>query len=72
LVLLATAAPAAADEAATLYRDNCAVCHGADRLGGTGPALLPENLQRLKKTDAAELIGGGRPATQMPAKSMPW
>jgi WD40 repeat protein len=67
LVLLATAAPAAADEAATLYRDNCAVCHGADRLGGTGPALLPENLQRLKKTDAAELIGGGRPATQMPA-----
>ena len=31
------------------YQANCASCHGADRLGGIGPALLPENLSRLKK-----------------------
>jgi mono/diheme cytochrome c family protein len=33
---------------AELYAENCASCHGADRLGLTGPALLPGNLQRLK------------------------
>ena len=31
------------------YADLCAACHGADRLGGTGPALLPENLARLRR-----------------------
>ncbi len=33
----------------TLYLQQCAACHGPDRLGGMGPALLPENLGRLKK-----------------------
>jgi WD40 repeat protein/cytochrome c553 len=65
--LLLLAPPAAAEDAAALYQQNCAACHGADRLGGTGPALLPENLQRLRESDAAKVIGGGRPATQMPA-----
>ena len=32
-----------------------------------GPALLPENLGRLKKSEAADVIAHGRPATQMPA-----
>lgn len=31
-----------------------------------GPALLPENLGRLKKTEALEVIRAGRAATQMP------
>ncbi len=31
-----------------------------------GPALLPENLGRLKKTEALNVIRGGRAATQMP------
>lgn len=50
-----------------LYQEHCASCHGSDRLGGTGPALLPENLTRLKKGQAEESIRNGRPATQMPA-----
>ncbi len=49
-----------------LYQEHCASCHGADRLGAMGPALLPENLGRLKKTEALEVILHGRPATQMP------
>ena len=32
-----------------------------------GPALLPENLERLKKPAAEEVIAQGRHATQMPA-----
>ena len=49
------------------YATHCASCHGADRLGGMGPALLPENLERLRKPAAAETIAEGRLATQMPA-----
>ncbi|WP_300453875.1 nitrite reductase [Accumulibacter sp.] len=58
--------PAAADVAA-LYREHCAACHGESRLGGIGPALLPENLERLRKADAVKVIRDGRVATQMPA-----
>ena len=56
-----------ADESGTetLYLQQCAACHGPDRLGGMGPALLPENLGRLKKTEAERVIREGRPATQM-------
>ena len=49
-----------------LYQQHCAACHGADRLGAMGPALLPENLGRLKKTEAVNVIRDGRVATQMP------
>lgn len=64
---VALAAPAAAEpDAAALYREHCAACHGADRLGGTGPALLPEAFGRLTREQAAEVIAHGRPATQMP------
>ena len=52
---------------AALYQHHCASCHGADRLGGIGPALLPENLKRLKKKTAIRVISDGRVATQMPA-----
>jgi dihydro-heme d1 dehydrogenase len=58
---------AASPDAAALFVKHCASCHGADRLGAMGPALLPENLQRTPKGTAAELISAGRPATQMPA-----
>ena len=37
-----------------LYDTHCASCHGADRLGGIGPALLPENLSRLKQPEAEQ------------------
>ncbi|MBF0256557.1 MAG: c-type cytochrome, partial [Gammaproteobacteria bacterium] len=49
----------------TLYQQPCASCHGADRLGGIGPALLPENMGRLKPQEAAKVIAEGRAATQM-------
>ena len=50
-----------------LYLGHCAQCHGMDRLGEMGPALLPENLKRLRKQSAFEVIKNGRAATQMPA-----
>ncbi len=49
------------------YQQHCASCHGIDRLGGMGPALLPENLKRLRKKNAIKVIQQGRAATQMPA-----
>ena len=51
----------------TLYLKHCAACHGAERLGGTGPALLPQNLKRLRSSAAQEVIAQGRVLTQMPA-----
>lgn len=50
-----------------VYQSHCASCHGADRLGGAGPALLPGNLERLRRPDAIKTIAEGRQATQMPA-----
>ena len=50
-----------------LFQEHCAACHGGNRLGGTGPALLPGNLRRLKPEKAENVIASGRPATQMPA-----
>jgi cytochrome c553 len=58
---------AAAPDAGVLFAKHCASCHGADRLGGMGPVLLPESLQRTKRDDAVRTIASGRPATQMPA-----
>jgi DNA-binding beta-propeller fold protein YncE/cytochrome c553 len=66
LLALAPAAGAEPD-AAGLYREHCASCHGEGRLGGTGPALLPESLGRLKPEAAAKVIAEGRASTQMPA-----
>ena len=67
-LLTLIALPAAADEidAAKIYKQHCAQCHGEDRLGRLGPALLPQNLKRLRKNRALGVISRGRPATQMP------
>jgi mono/diheme cytochrome c family protein/DNA-binding beta-propeller fold protein YncE len=59
------AQPVAVEQAAALYQEHCAACHGAQRVGGMGPALLPESLQRLRKPEAAKVITQGRVATQM-------
>ena len=68
LVALLLSAQAWADSRPPkLYAQHCASCHGADRLGLMGPALLPENLARLKKNEALEVIRDSRPAVQMPA-----
>ncbi len=53
-------------DAAALYHEHCAACHGEQRSGGMGPALLPESLERLRRTESVQVIGNGRPATQMP------
>ncbi len=52
---------------AAVYQAHCASCHGADRLGAMGPALLPENLSRVRRVQAGTSIAEGLPATQMPA-----
>lgn len=49
-----------------LYEEHCVSCHGADRFGKMGPALLPENLGRLKREEAQAVIKDGRALTQMP------
>jgi len=49
-----------------LYQTHCAECHGANRLGSIGPALLPDNLKRLRQNTAENVIKLGRIATQMP------
>ena len=51
------------------YAEFCAACHGADRLGGIGTALLPENLERLRRPEAIKTIADGRNASQMPGFS---
>ena len=61
----AATAVAPALNAAALYQQHCAVCHGEQRLGGMGPALLPESLARLRKPEALKVIREGRAATQM-------
>ncbi|MDP3481850.1 MAG: c-type cytochrome, partial [Sulfuricella sp.] len=55
----------AAPDVQKLYGEHCATCHGADRLGGAGPALLPENLARLRQPEAFKTIAEGRIASQM-------
>ncbi len=65
LSALFLALPAGAAEPQQIYQEHCAACHGADRLGITGPALLPESLARLRKPAAIQTVTEGRAATQM-------
>ena len=69
LLAAALAGPSATASSAAEknYQQHCARCHGADRLGLMGPALLPENLSRLRREMAQKTISAGRAATQMPA-----
>ncbi len=67
IAVLAAAPASASPDAPALYGEHCAECHGAGRLGGMGPALLPQNLGRLKPPRATTVIAAGRTATQMPA-----
>jgi len=68
-VLVTAMMPAGADDTQALYQAQCASCHGEDRLGGIGPALLPGNLSRLKPQAAEAVIRDGRAASQMPGFS---
>ena len=64
LVLLGVDLARAAEPEA-LYQQHCAACHGANRTGAMGPALLPESLERLRRPEAVKVITQGRIATQM-------
>ncbi|MGD9785629.1 MAG: cytochrome D1 domain-containing protein [Hyphomicrobiaceae bacterium] len=66
-VTVASAAVAQPITVENVYAQYCASCHGVDRLGGTGPALIPETLARTKADAIAATIANGRPSTQMPA-----
>ena len=67
LLFQATSVQAKQSSVTELYQQHCASCHGPQRLGAMGPALLPENLGRLSRKRAALVIAHGRAATQMPA-----
>ena len=67
ICLAGASLPAGAAGAQHLYQEHCVACHGESRLGGIGPALLPENLERLRTSEAVRVIREGRMATQMPA-----
>ncbi len=53
LCLCGVTTVSANDDTPALYKQHCAECHGEDRLGKVGPALLPQNLKRLRKKAAA-------------------
>ncbi|MDZ7711355.1 MAG: cytochrome D1 domain-containing protein [Roseovarius sp.] len=66
LALLWSPVARAEPDAAALYRTHCADCHAETRLGGTGPALIPQTLRRMYGPALTEVIAHGRAATQMP------
>lgn len=60
--------PTQVTDFATLYRQNCSACHGAD--GQDGPAIDLANPEYQAIVDDATLrkwISGGMPGTEMPA-----
>ena len=67
LLILVTNLPliAAGADSSELYRAHCLSCHGEDRLGAMGPALLPQSLERLKPAEVLATIRDGRVATRM-------
>ena len=65
LGLLLVTPALAQPNAAALYQQHCASCHGAQRTGLMGPALLPESLERTRPAEVLRVITEGRQATQM-------
>lgn len=67
LVIAATLAMGAAQaDPRANYLEFCADCHDANRLGGTGPALIPQTLKRMRGPKVEAVIRDGRVTTQMP------
>ena len=58
----------AAGPTALLFWDKCSGCHGVERQGGVGPALIPQRLSEADSEELKETIDNGRPGTAMP----PW
>lgn len=51
---------------AVLYLEECAGCHGADREGAMGPALIPQLLASRSDEELKDIILNGIPDTAMP------
>ncbi|MDH5677226.1 MAG: c-type cytochrome [Nitrospinota bacterium] len=73
LALAITISLAAPDIAATAttsveedYTKFCAPCHRQDRLGFTGPPLIPGHFSKTNENQLTDVIAEGLPATQMP------
>lgn len=62
---LGASALAAGPDADALYQEHCSECHGPSRLGGIGPALIPQTLRRMYGPKMHDVIANGRVATQM-------
>ena len=69
-VVMAADPPDAGRQTQLLYllKHDCGSCHGMTRQGGLGPALLPENTNKLPPDMLVATILEGRPGTPMP----PW
>ena len=50
-----------------LYDQYCAACHHVDRIGHSGPPLLPQFIKRKKPEQLENIMLHGLPATLMPA-----
>ena len=70
MALLLAVPALARPDAAKLYSDNCAACHAPTRLGGTGPALIPESLGRIKGEKLEALIATLKPLIGEPVLSL--
>lgn len=64
---LAAMTPADIERGQRLFRHNCAVCHGFDGTGGTGPPLTRARFHRASgNEELVELITSGIPDRGMP------
>lgn len=59
-----------ADQGASLYQTNCSSCHGADGLGGVGPALYTKQFLAADDRQIRQLIAVGVPGSPMNAYSL--
>ena len=55
-------------DAAAIFSANCARCHGADRSGRNGPALLPERLTKDASIYEATITNGSGPMPSFGSK----
>jgi mono/diheme cytochrome c family protein len=50
----------------TLFRVNCAICHGIEGKGSQGPSLVSGPLSALSEDELVGKIGKGKPLAGMP------
>ena len=55
-----------ATDGATLYLTNCAICHGREGRGGTGPSLISGEGGSLSHDELVAKIRRGKPLAGMP------